>query len=245
MSKFFRTRFHFNNIEAGHISSIPYMIASFAVPVFGSLINRIGEAHYERLIFTALCLVLFTHTSYLLLSDPVDPEEQGGLLCMFPIFFFGFGHALFSTIVGPMVNKTVGNNKSILTNCFSLLKITESTCVMIMTQLTGFLREKTHSFTSVSLLMAFSSIVAMSITYVMIRDSDKQTPQYLVPAELSKMSWKELKTLVTDKLSQFAISMSDLVYEREVQEPKAPSKALVAESKKKEVAPAEVEEEGK
>ena len=43
MSKFFQTKFQFSNVDAGHISSIPYLIASFTVPIFGTVLNYFGD----------------------------------------------------------------------------------------------------------------------------------------------------------------------------------------------------------
>jgi len=40
MSKFFQEKYDFTNTEAGMISSLPYLIASLSVPIFGSLLRR-------------------------------------------------------------------------------------------------------------------------------------------------------------------------------------------------------------
>jgi len=43
MPKFFQEKFDFSNTESGTTSSLPYLIASLSVPIFGSLIYKIGE----------------------------------------------------------------------------------------------------------------------------------------------------------------------------------------------------------
>jgi nitrate/nitrite transporter NarK len=35
MSKFLRNNYGFSNIHAGHLSSIPYIVGSLTVPIFG------------------------------------------------------------------------------------------------------------------------------------------------------------------------------------------------------------------
>ena len=42
LSNFLQTRFAFSNEDAGHVASLPYIIASFATPIFGSVIARLG-----------------------------------------------------------------------------------------------------------------------------------------------------------------------------------------------------------
>lgn len=48
MSKFLQQNFGMTNAEAGHLSSIPYMVASIAVPIFGNILTYAGEAHFEK-----------------------------------------------------------------------------------------------------------------------------------------------------------------------------------------------------
>ena len=66
MSKFFQTKFQFSNVDAGHISSIPYLIASFSVPFMGSAICYIGDHYFEILLFASIGMVLSIHMTYLL-----------------------------------------------------------------------------------------------------------------------------------------------------------------------------------
>jgi len=69
LPKFFQQRFNFSNTEAGSIASIPYVIASLSVPVFGSVVVQIGEKHYESLLMFSLTLLSITYTAYMLLPD--------------------------------------------------------------------------------------------------------------------------------------------------------------------------------
>jgi len=69
MSKFFQERFDFSNTEAGSISSVPYLIASFTVPIIGTLVQKVGDKHYEVILMASLGLICITHMSYLLMPD--------------------------------------------------------------------------------------------------------------------------------------------------------------------------------
>ena len=59
-------------MDSGHISSIPYLIASFSVPFLGSLISRMGESYFEVLLMGAIGMVLGVHITYLMLQDVSD-----------------------------------------------------------------------------------------------------------------------------------------------------------------------------
>lgn len=69
MPKFFQEKFEFSNTEAGTTASLPYLIASLSVPIFGSLIYKIGEKNYPLGILFSLSTLLFTHVSYFLLPE--------------------------------------------------------------------------------------------------------------------------------------------------------------------------------
>ena len=97
MSKFYQTRFGFSNVEAGHISSIPYLIASFSVPFMGSAVSHLGESYFEMLMLGSIMIVLMVHICYLMMSD-VPEEQMAGVENVIPLIPFGFGHALFTTL---------------------------------------------------------------------------------------------------------------------------------------------------
>lgn len=48
MSKFLQQNYGMSNVHAGHLSSIPYMVGSVSVPIFGQVLAYFGEAHYEK-----------------------------------------------------------------------------------------------------------------------------------------------------------------------------------------------------
>jgi nitrate/nitrite transporter NarK len=98
MSKFFQVRFQFSNTQAGTISSLPYLIASFTVPIIGTLINRLGELYFELLIFVSLVMILTTHFIYLVLADVTLSGMEGSTYTWMPLLLFGLGHALFTTM---------------------------------------------------------------------------------------------------------------------------------------------------
>ena len=98
MSKFYQTKFGFSNVEAGHISSIPYLIASFSVPVLGTLITHLGEAYFELLLFVSIFMVFGVHVAYLMFQDVGESGITAGMETVIPLIPFGFGHALFTTL---------------------------------------------------------------------------------------------------------------------------------------------------
>lgn len=69
MSKFFRTRFGFSSVDSGHISSLPYLIASFVVPFIGSATSYLGSSYFELLLFYSLAIIIMVHITYLSLED--------------------------------------------------------------------------------------------------------------------------------------------------------------------------------
>lgn len=130
MPKFFQEKFGFTNIEAGTISSLPYLIASLSVPVFGSLLRAYqSDKIYEFGLLASLSSVLFVHTCYL-----VMPEHISMLwIPVIPIIIFGLGHALFTTLISPTVPKLIDNNAELLPMCFSILKIVEGFTITFFT----------------------------------------------------------------------------------------------------------------
>lgn len=98
LSKFFQIRFGYSNVEAGHVSSLPYLIASLAVPFLGTLIGYLGSQYFELMLFTSIAMILVVHMSYLSLSDSTTAESVESWLPVLPLTFFGMGHALFTTM---------------------------------------------------------------------------------------------------------------------------------------------------
>ena len=91
--------------------------------------------------------------------------------------------------MAPLVPKLINNDKNLLPNCFSLLKICEALGVMIVTYLCGYLRQQTGSFFCVTLLMTLCLLVAIFSSYLMIPDQ----PGFSVLEELPKSILKKVK----------------------------------------------------
>ena len=170
MSKFFQTKFQFSNIDAGHISSIPYLIASFTVPILGSLLSYVGEAYFEILLFSSIGMILMVHLTYLTLRDVTEPGQQGGLFCFLPLFLFGLGHALFTTLQGPTVPKLIKDQNQ-LPNVLSYIKITESSGITIFTYLAGYIRQISNGYSGVILLLSVCSAISMSASYTLMEEN--------------------------------------------------------------------------
>ena len=136
MPKFFQEKFDFSNTEAGTTASFPYLIASLSVPIFGSLISRIGDSNFPVGILCSLCMLLLTHVSYLTLPEHLVYKW----IAVVPILWFGIGHALFTTLLSPTVPLVIKNNVDLLPICFSLLKIFEGISITLFTQAAGWVR---------------------------------------------------------------------------------------------------------
>ena len=74
MSKFLQTRFNYTNVQAGSISSLPYLIASLTVPFLGSCIGYLGESYFELMLFASIAMVLTVHITYLSMSDVTEED---------------------------------------------------------------------------------------------------------------------------------------------------------------------------
>ena len=105
------------------------MIASLSVPILGSLILRVGESKYALGIFWSLCIILAAHTSYLVMPEHLDIRW----LVLSPIVLFGFGHAMFTTVLSPNVPLIIQNNSELLPVCFSIMKIAEGIMITAST----------------------------------------------------------------------------------------------------------------
>lgn len=89
---------------------MPYTIASFATPLFGTTLQYVGEQYYEHLTLGSLGLVIITHMSYIMMSDSSD----GGYVPMLPMITFGLGHAFFVTLQSPTTSRIFEKDKSYL-----------------------------------------------------------------------------------------------------------------------------------
>jgi nitrate/nitrite transporter NarK len=162
MSKFFQEKFGFTNIEAGSISSLPYLTASFTVPVLGSLVRSINhEKVYELGLIAGLSAIGFSHFCYLLIFDHIRYRW----VPIVPIVIFGLGHACFTTLVAPAVPYVIGNDFELLPTCLSLLKVVEGFSITGLQQVSGAIRETTGNYTCVSLLLMVCSLSSITACY--------------------------------------------------------------------------------
>lgn len=130
MSKFFQEKFDFTNIEAGSISSLPYLVASFTVPLFGVLIKKVKhDKVYEFGLMIGLSAVFFSHFCYLVMFEHITFKW----VPIAPIVVFGLGHALFTTVFAPAVPYVIGNDPELLSTCFSMSKIVEGVIITSFT----------------------------------------------------------------------------------------------------------------
>ena len=65
MSKFLQQNYGYSNADAGHLSSIPYVVASFTVPMFGNLLTWLGEKYFERCFELAMFMICLAHVLFL------------------------------------------------------------------------------------------------------------------------------------------------------------------------------------
>lgn len=72
MSKFLQENYGCTNSEAGHYASIPYVMASFVVPLFGQMLAYLGEGWYEKLLASTAFLIGLAHTLFLFFLMNVD-----------------------------------------------------------------------------------------------------------------------------------------------------------------------------
>ena len=159
MPKFFQEKFDFSNTEAGTTASLPYLIASLSVPIFGSLISRMGDNNFPLGILVSLCTLFLTHICYLILPEQFVYKW----ITIVPILWFGLGHALFTTLLSPTVPLMIKNNAELLPICFSLIKIFEGVSITFFTQAAGWVRQYMGNYTYVTVLLMccnFAAIIA-------------------------------------------------------------------------------------
>ena len=77
LSKFLQQNYGLSNTHAGHLSSIPYMTASAAVPLFGQLLAYFGESSYEIFFIISFGLVSCAHGFLFFLNKMALADETG------------------------------------------------------------------------------------------------------------------------------------------------------------------------
>ena len=102
MSNFLQQRFGFNNEDAGHIASLPFILAGVSTPFIGIVLSKIGSSYYEIVQATGAAIIFTVHFSLFIMSDAIVGSGPK-YLAILPITLFGLGHAIFATIGGPLV----------------------------------------------------------------------------------------------------------------------------------------------
>jgi len=97
-----------------------------------------GDSYFELMLFSAIGLVFVVHVLYLSMTN-FDAGEEDYWTPVLPLFPFGFGHALFTTIQSPIVPKLV-KNESYLSRTFTYVKISESLAITTFIYLAGYIR---------------------------------------------------------------------------------------------------------
>jgi len=119
-------------------------------------------------------VVLGVHLFYLSLNGvEEDSGENGGMPAIFPLVFFGFGHALFTTVQGPVV-PTLVSDKSKISSTFNLIKITESLGITVFTWLAGYIRQSTGSFDGVLVMLCMCCCISLAACNRLMKLSNEQ-----------------------------------------------------------------------
>lgn len=71
-SKFLQQNYGFTNVEAGHLSSIPFMLSSVLIPLFGSCLMQINERHYSLFFIIGMISIGLAHFTFIGLLNDVD-----------------------------------------------------------------------------------------------------------------------------------------------------------------------------
>jgi hypothetical protein len=82
-------------------------------------------------------------------------------LVVSPIVMFGFGHAMFTTVLSPNVPLIIKNNSELLPVCFSIMKVAEGVMITVFTQMGGWIRQTTGNYSGVTMLLISCNLVAL------------------------------------------------------------------------------------
>lgn len=118
------------------ISSIPYGIASISVPIIGSFLRGKSDKVYEDSMLGGLLLIFSVHMFYVIMLE----HTVNRVLPVFPVAFFGLGHAIFTTLIPTTAPKVIDNQDQ-LSIAFSIMKVAEGGCITFFTQLAGTVRQ--------------------------------------------------------------------------------------------------------
>lgn len=71
-SKFLQQNYGYTNNEAGHLSSIPYVLSSVLVPLFGQVLSFIKPEHYVKFLCLGMGFIGTAHFIFLALLTQLD-----------------------------------------------------------------------------------------------------------------------------------------------------------------------------
>jgi nitrate/nitrite transporter NarK len=140
-SKFLQQNYGFTNNEAGHLSSIPYMLAAIMVPIVGHLLSFVSPRQYTSTLSLAMLCIMIAHASFLFLKHEVNDKGQLDTpwIVIPPIVAITVAHSLTSTIQVPLFNNYASNPK-LMSKVMSLMKILEGLSISVTMYTTGHLR---------------------------------------------------------------------------------------------------------
>lgn len=164
-SKFLQKNYGYSNVEAGHLSSIPYVLSSIIIPIYGHLLSCLHESSYTYFLVAGMLLNACAHVIFIGLLYDMD---KGGHLnqvwvIFIPILMITSCHIFYSTIQIPLLNYIVPNKKDI-SYVLSIFKILEGLIISNGIMLTGYLRKATHSYVPVNLLIITFATIGLGIS---------------------------------------------------------------------------------
>lgn len=144
------------------------------MPVVGYYAGKIGEARFEQVVMWSLMLVASTHFCFLVL--PYETMLGSGFWAVAPLVPFGLGHAIYVTMLGPIMPKILGEeHKDQLTMCLSIMKIIEGLWITIVTYLFGSLRMRYGNYNLVIFLELLCALGAAACSYMLIPSQTTET----------------------------------------------------------------------
>lgn len=161
MSKFLQENFHYSNTEAGHLSSLSYIISMIVIPVLGYLMSFYKIDCYELNQVGQSIFLLVAHCTFIALRFRAGQDGQQQELVPASIVLIGLAQSLYCVTFAPITKKYCSNEE--MPTFMSFLKITEGFTLCLALYFTGHLRQTCGSYTSVSLFL-----IALSATCLVI-----------------------------------------------------------------------------
>jgi nitrate/nitrite transporter NarK len=100
-SKFLQQNYGYTNEEAGHLSSIPYLLSSIFVPLFGHGMSFVSEKSYTIFLIIGMVMIWGAHAIFLVILEE-DMSKDGHLnqvwIILIPIIMITLAHSIFSTL---------------------------------------------------------------------------------------------------------------------------------------------------